>query len=232
MVMIASGHSPNGPPEHHPPNPYADGHSTLPPSYRSVHPGVETLHRQSPSSPQAQPQCSSRNLGHTTRDDNIQEGGEAKPNVPDGAAHHTPSIIKIDDRRHSMVPSTEGIGGTVGSLQEAPTKRRSSVPGTSLIDTRTESAAPRNDSDLMSAKTYNTGLKDLVTIVTISGTIEPSASAPGKAVYTTSNGSNGGSVPSASTGNGATCTLLNSNSTPLVATVIPVSKSSTGGGAQ
>ncbi|XP_058123143.1 uncharacterized protein LOC131294186 [Anopheles ziemanni] len=223
--------SPNGPPEHHPPNPYAEGHSTLPPSYRSVHLGVETLHRQSPSTPQAQPQCS-RNLGHT-RDDNIQElaGGEGNPNVPDGAAHHTSSIIKIDDRRHSMVPSTEGIGAA-GSVREASTKRRSSVPGTSLIDTRSESAAPRNDgggSDPTHATSYNTGLKDLVTIVTISGTIEPSASGPAKAVYTTSNGSNGGTVPSPP-GNGATCTLLNSNSTPLVATVIPVSKSSTGGG--
>ncbi|XP_052873771.1 uncharacterized protein LOC128279089 [Anopheles cruzii] len=178
-----------------PPNPYgvSDGHSTLPPSYRSVelHPVVEALQRQPP--PPPVPRSSS--TGPTTDGGG---GGSDDNNAHSNGASSGGSIIKIDDRVPIGAVSPCAAVGS-GSLDEVP-----------IVTT-----------------TSSTMVKDLVTIVTISGTIEPSATATGvsKSVYTTSNSSDshGDGTGTVSSG-GATCTLLNSNSTPLLATVIPVSK--------
>ncbi|XP_058066156.1 uncharacterized protein LOC131215776 [Anopheles bellator] len=178
-----------------PPNPYgvSDGHSTLPPSYRSVelHPVVETLQRQPPPAP-VQQSSSSPGAATDGSDDN---------NAHSNGASSVGSIIKIDDR--VAIGPTSPCPAVSSGLDEAP-----------IVTT-----------------TSSTMVKDLVTIVTISGTIEPSATAGtgvSKSVYTTSNSGDSNSGDGTGTGTissgGATCTLLNSNSTPLLATVIPVSK--------
>ncbi|EDO64727.1 AGAP007005-PA [Anopheles gambiae str. PEST] len=214
------------------PNPYgaADGHSTLPPSYRSVHPNHEP--------PQQQPSRQAPTLpAVSTSDAHPGLISDANTTQPTGGPllrtttttttgvnhHHAPSIIKIDDR---CAPTTTTM----------PDKRNS-IPGSvvALIDTVGSSSseekvalsavhnAGTKECDVTPPGTVLAGnnvAKDLVTIVTISGTIEPS----GRSVYTSNSNS---SNPLAGASGGATCTLLNSNSTPLLATVIPVSKSAT-----
>ncbi|XP_053674347.1 uncharacterized protein LOC128724649 [Anopheles nili] len=207
------------------PNPTygSEGHSTLPPSYRSVH-----LQPALPPQPVAEaPQRPSQ--PRTVEDaDLISEDNTHST----GANHHAPSIIKIDDRRNV----------STASVAVEQSRQRNSIPNVSLIDTGSEEPSTSSEpsaSNVNSNVSNNSrpctagivpiatshspaassGSKDLVTIVTISGAIESSAAGSGRTVYTTSNGN---TQPG-----GATCTLLNSNSTPLLATVIPVSKSAT-----
>uniref|UniRef100_A0A182VH98 Uncharacterized protein n=1 Tax=Anopheles merus TaxID=30066 RepID=A0A182VH98_ANOME len=209
------------------PNPYgaADGHSTLPPSYRSVHPNHEPPQQQPSRQAPTLPAVSTSDVHGLISDANTTQptgGPLLRTTTTTGVNHHhAPSIIKIDDR---CAPSTT-----------TPDKRNS-IPGSvvALIDTVGSSSSeekvalsPVHDAgtkecDVSPAGTVLAGknaAKDLVTIVTISGTIEPS----GRSVYTSNSSKN----PLAGASGGATCTLLNSNSTPLLATVIPVSKSAT-----
>ncbi|ETN66874.1 hypothetical protein AND_001326 [Anopheles darlingi] len=252
------------PPSAKPPNPYgvgssgsSDGHSTLPPSYRSVelHPVVETVHRQ----PQPQSSCSSTS--------NVSNPAVVDPPQPElvtnGAGHDegrrqsttsvgavVGSIIKIDDRRNS---TTTTMAASPTATCNEPAMTMTSGDAAAIAEPANQEKHPMGSSTISSSITgssSNTMVKDLVTIVTISGTIEPSSS--GVSVYTTSSsGTNSGavtngngtttntvsaaalagggagcSVAGSSTGR-ATCTLLNSNSTPLLATVIPVSKAVT-----
>uniref|UniRef100_A0A182N836 Uncharacterized protein n=1 Tax=Anopheles dirus TaxID=7168 RepID=A0A182N836_9DIPT len=217
-------------------------HGTLPPSYRSVNlqptttpppplppPVIETLAPQ-PSSP-------SPGDANLISEDNVHPAGPQTGNKPSATGanqHHpaSPSIIKIDDRRRRSSCADE----------------RNSIPNVSLIDTGANEEPPSGGGDASSSSssrlcngvaavgaaaattpaaipTANGGSKDLVTIVTISGTIEPSAMGASRSVYTSSSSSSSNTSPG--TGGGATCTLLNSNSTPLLATVIPVSKAAT-----
>uniref|UniRef100_A0A182WHY5 Uncharacterized protein n=1 Tax=Anopheles minimus TaxID=112268 RepID=A0A182WHY5_9DIPT len=231
------------------PNPYgSDGHSTLPPSYRSVN-----LHQPAPTvtdtiqrpSPQPVGATAPPNAGRdSTRspavdanlisDDNTHPAGQQRTNAT-GVNHHAPSIIKIDDRCTNA--------GAMVDEPAAGTRQRNSIPNVSLIDAgsseeqkcsaepsdstgsniNSSSSNSSSSSRLCPAGTVPTanssGTKDLVTIVTISGTIEPSATGANRSVYTSSSNQAGPG--------GATCTLLNSNSTPLLATVIPVSKCTT-----
>uniref|UniRef100_A0A182SDZ4 Uncharacterized protein n=1 Tax=Anopheles maculatus TaxID=74869 RepID=A0A182SDZ4_9DIPT len=138
------------------PNPYgSDGHSTLPPSYRSVNlqpsPTVpDTLQRPSQppttvpgtsssnaASPAAGIVRSGSNRSPAGKDANlISEDNTHPTTVPNrtsapGVNHHAASIIKIDDRCSSTVDEQ----GVVGSRQ------RNSIPNSvSLIDTGSEEA--------------------------------------------------------------------------------------------
>uniref|UniRef100_A0A182QY14 Uncharacterized protein n=1 Tax=Anopheles farauti TaxID=69004 RepID=A0A182QY14_9DIPT len=190
--------------------------STPPPPPASV---IETLH--------APPSPGDANL---ISDDNIHPTMTGQTNNKPSATsatsqqqHPAPSIIKIDDRRR----------------RSSGTDVQNSIPNVSLIDTGNEELSSNVETSTGSSSrlcnatggvgaattaaaipTANSGSKDLVTIVTISGTIEPSATGASRSVYTSSSNTN---TPSGSAG-GATCTLLNSNSSPLLATVIQVSK--------
>ncbi|XP_040156768.1 uncharacterized protein LOC120896578 [Anopheles arabiensis] len=219
------------------PNPYgaADGHSTLPPSYRSVHPNHEPPQQQPSRQAPTLPAVSASDAHGLISDANATQptGGPLLRTTTTGVNHHhAPSIIKIDDR---CAPTT-----TTTTMPD----KRTSIPGSvvALIDTVGSSSseekvalsathdAGTKECDVSPTGTALTGnnvaagaaaaAKDLVTIVTISGTIEPS----GRSVYTSNSSS---SNPLAGASGGATCTLLNSNSTPLLATVIPVSKFAT-----
>lgn len=220
------------------PNPYgaADGHSTLPPSYRSVHPNHEP--------PQQQPSRQAPTLPAVSASD-AHPGliSEANATQPTGGPllrttttttgvnhHHAPSIIKIDDRcapttttmpdkRNSIPGSVVALIDTVGSSSSEEKVALSAVhdAGTKQCDVSPTGTALAGNNVAAGAAA---AAKDLVTIVTISGTIEPS----GRSVYTSNSNS---SNPLAGASGGATCTLLNSNSTPLLATVIPVSKFAT-----
>ncbi|XP_050072835.1 uncharacterized protein LOC126560928 [Anopheles maculipalpis] len=250
------------------PNPYgSDGHSTLPPSYRSVNlqpsPTVthETLQR--PSQPPTVPGASSNgatspagivhsgsNRSTVEKEANLISEDNAHPATgpnrtsATGVNHHAPSIIKIDDRCNATDEQT-GVSS----------RQRNSIPNSvSLIDTGseeptvcsgeansavvgsnnagninsnssrlcTDGSVPTANGSSSVPAAANGSSKDLVTIVTISGTIEPSAAGACRSVYTSGTSSSSGNQIGA--GGGATCTLLNSNSTPLLATVIPVSK--------
>ncbi|XP_053664677.1 uncharacterized protein LOC128713833 [Anopheles marshallii] len=232
------------------PNPYgSDGHSTLPPSYRSVnlHPTptdtdpIQRPSQQQPTvaapAPSNPPAAGPGREGSRSpvEDANLISDDNAHRTNATGVNHHAPSIIKIDDQCTNSGALVDG--GQAGSRQ------RNSIPSMSLIDagsgeeqkgsvepgvgvagSNVNSSSSSSSSRLCPAGTVPTangsGSKDLVTIVTISGTIEPSATGASRSVYTSSSTQGGGT-------GGATCTLLNSNSTPLLATVIPVSKCAT-----
>uniref|UniRef100_A0A182P141 Uncharacterized protein n=1 Tax=Anopheles epiroticus TaxID=199890 RepID=A0A182P141_9DIPT len=210
------------------PNPYgSDGHSTLPPSYRSVHlqPASEPLQQSARSVP-----VESNPAGSTVEDaaknlisdaNTQQSAPVGPPNRTAGVNHHAPSIIKIDDRcapaERNSIPSVVSLIDTVmGDGKEQPSQDAGTDGG-------------NVNSRLCAAGTVPTataaGGKDLVTIVTISGTVEPSATGASRSVYTSGMNSVNSTQQQAGGGGGATCTLLNTNSTPLLATVIPVSKS-------
>ncbi|XP_049298002.1 uncharacterized protein LOC125771431 [Anopheles funestus] len=184
----------------------------------------------------------------TVEDANLISDDNTHRTNATGVNHHAPSIIKIDDRC-TAVPGT-AVDEQVGSRQ------RNSIPNVSLIDAGSSeeqkcsvessvgvagsnstgssinSSSSSGSSRLCPAgtgvpTTNGSGTKDLVTIVTISGTIEPSATGANRSVYTSSSSSSSSTSSNQPGAGGATCTLLNTNSTPLLATVIPVSKCAT-----
>uniref|UniRef100_A0A182K7U3 Uncharacterized protein n=1 Tax=Anopheles christyi TaxID=43041 RepID=A0A182K7U3_9DIPT len=235
------------------PNPYgSDGHSTLPPSYRSVHPQPSPTNgpaaqppRQPPALP-SQPGEGGEDAKNLISDANTHSTESTGPNRTTAGVnhHHAPSIIKIDDRcattampKRNSIPNVVSLIDTAGGVSQEEVLSAAKGAGTEgNVNSRLCPTGTVPTANSSGALAGSAGGKDLVTIVTISGTIEPSGAS--RSVYTsgTSNSSNSSSCNSNNQltgggggggGGGATCTLLNSNSKPLLATVIPVSKSTT-----